>query len=118
MKKTGFWLILIGIILLVGIAASLFLLRGREAASATVLLDGEVYAELDLHQAQTFTVESRWGSNTVIVENGTVRVEEASCPDHVCVKQGACSGGAPIVCLPNRLVIQFPAAGGVDGSAG
>ena len=118
MKKTGFWLILIGVILLAGIAASLILLRSGEAASATVLLDGKVYAELDLKKAQTFTVESQWGSNTVVVENGTVRVEEASCPDHVCVNRGACSGGAPIVCLPNRLVIQFPVSGEVDGSAG
>ena len=118
MKKTGFWLGIIGILLAVCIAAAL-LVGGRGGMeTAEILLDGELYAAVDLRKDQTFTVTSEWGSNTVIVEHGAVRVEEATCPDHVCIRQGACSGGTPIVCLPNRLVIQFPVSDGVDGSAG
>ncbi len=118
MKKTGFWLAIIGVLLVLCVAAALLLNGEGGALTAEILLDGELYAAVDLRKDQTFTVTSEWGSNTVIVEHGAVRVEEATCPDHVCVKQGACSGGTPIVCLPNRLVIQFPGGSGVDGAAG
>ena len=105
--KTKTWLLIIGAILVVcGIAAAI-LFAPNHSAAAEILLDGTVVKTVDLRVEQTFSVESEWGSNTVVVENGTVRVSEASCPDHVCIERGACSGGAPIVCLPNRLVIRF-----------
>ena len=116
MKKTGFWLLILGILLAVCIAAALLIGSGGEGRTAEILLDGELYAAVDLRKEQTFTVTSEWGSNTVIVENGAIRVDTATCPDHVCIKQGACSGGTPIVCLPNRLVIQFSGGSGVDGA--
>ena len=39
---------------------------------------------------------------------------EADCPDGYCMDRGFCSGGAQIVCLPNRLVISFLASEEVD----
>ena len=48
------------------------------------------------------------GSNTILVEQGRIRVIEANCPDQVCVRQGAISGGyVPIACVPHGLVIDI-----------
>ncbi|MBQ8509428.1 MAG: NusG domain II-containing protein [Clostridia bacterium] len=42
------------------------------------------------------------------MESGRIRVSAADYPDQVCVHQGWQSTGAmPIVCLPNKLVIQL-----------
>ena len=43
---------------------------------------------------------------------GRVRMYSANCPDQVCVHQGWVSdGAAPLVCLPNGLVIQLEGGG-------
>ena len=42
------------------------------------------------------------------VENGEIYMESAACPDQICVEHGPLRpGGTPIVCLPNRLSIQW-----------
>jgi len=115
-RENGFWLALIGGMLLIGAVMSVLLFGGETKNTAEITLDGERIRTVDLYRDQSFTVKSQWGENTVVVENGTVRVEEASCPDHVCVKRGACSGGPPIVCLPNRLVISFTDSAAVDAA--
>ena len=41
-----------------------------------------------------------------------VFMEEASCPDQICVRKGPTNQTAdPIVCLPNSLVVEVQAAG-------
>ena len=52
--------------------------------------------------------------------SGRIRVESADCPDQVCVDQGWISDGTvPVVCLPNRLVIQIEGGGdGLDSATG
>ena len=69
----------------------------------------------------TFTVEGPGGfPNTIEVEHGRIRVREAGCPDQVCVGQGYISDGTvPIVCLPNKLVIEITGGGdSLDAAAG
>ena len=46
-------------------------------------------------------------TNVCEIKNGEVKMTEANCPDHLCMKQPAVgSAGGYIVCLPNRVVIQ------------
>ena len=55
-------------------------------------------------------------ANTIAVEAGRIRVQEATCPDRICVQQGWISDGLiPIVCLPNSLTIQIEAAPRQEG---
>ena len=68
-----------------------------------------------------FTVEGPAGlTNTILVEPGRIRVSEADCPDQICVHQGFISDGTtPIVCLPNKLIIQIIGGGeALDAAAG
>ncbi|WMJ75879.1 MULTISPECIES: NusG domain II-containing protein [unclassified Sedimentibacter] len=55
-----------------------------------------------------FVVESESGSNKIHIEDGYVWIEEATCPDKICLHQGRISNdGEVIVCLPNRLMVQI-----------
>lgn len=113
------------ILVCTGSVAWLLLATGRtDHPVAAITLDGEVLDEIDLTQVQepySFPVTGRDGlTNTVLVEPGRIRVEKADCPDQICVHQGYISDGSqPIVCLPNRLIIQIQGGGdALDAAAG
>ena len=55
------------------------------------------------------------GKNTIEIRDGKVRMTEADCPNHLCVRQGWISfNGQSIVCLPNELSVTIT---GADGAA-
>lgn len=56
--------------------------------------------------------------DTILVEKGRIRFEEAECPDQVCVKTGWLEKrGDVAVCLPNRTMIKIEGEGEkVDGT--
>ena len=58
-------------------------------------------------------VDARDGRyNKVVVMNGEVKIEEANCPDRLCVKSGAIRvSGQTIVCLPHRVVVRLTGTG-------
>ena len=87
----------------------------EEAAFARIVSRGEVVKTVDLAIDQEFTVD---GKNTVTVKDGKIAVTWADCPDHYCMKRGFCAGGTDIVCLPNRLVIEFLGEQSVDAAIG
>ncbi|MBP3919777.1 MAG: NusG domain II-containing protein [Clostridia bacterium] len=76
-----------------------------------IVQDGKVIETFDLtkEQNRTFTITSEnHGENTVCIKDGTICICSASCPDQTCVHMGVLqSEAAPIVCLPNKLLIRF-----------
>ena len=95
---------------------------GRAVARITV--NGTIVNEINLsgvEEPYSFTLEGPGGfSNTVLVEPGRICVSQAGCPDQVCVNQGFISNGTtPIVCLPNKLIIEISGGGeGLDAATG
>lgn len=117
--KTKFWIAVIGVLLLICVGTSLLLLWPRETATyAEVYSEGKLLYTLDLRVDQTHTVESQYGRNVITVQDGKIAVTQADCPDGHCMARGSRSGGAQIVCLPNRLVIQFVGQQEIDGVVG
>ena len=116
--KTKYWIFVLSGILALCIALSVAFLRGGEAQHAQVFSDGKLVATLSLAVDQEKTIESEYGINVVTVKDGKIAVTHADCPDGYCMKRGFCSGGAQIVCLPNRLVIRFGGQQEVDAAAG
>lgn len=52
---------------------------------------------------------------TVVIENGTVAVKDANCPDHVCVHTGTLSKeGACAVCVPAGITVTVEGANAPD----
>ena len=116
--KTKFWIGILAFVLVLCIGLSLLTLGGPKASRARILCDGQVFRTVDLGIDQEFTVETEYGRNVVTVKDGRIAVTEASCPDHYCMRRGFCDSGAQIVCLPNRLVIEFLTEQEIDGVVG
>jgi len=118
--KTRTWILLIAAIAVVCLGLSaVLLLPGDDAVYARISSGGKLVKTVNLRIDQQFTVTGETGgSNTVTVRDGRIAVTAADCPDHCCMDRGFCSGGSPIVCLPNRLVIQFSGEQSVDAAVG
>ena len=118
--------LILALLVVTAASAAFLLLRPKDTAHpvAQITLDGEVVREIDLDGVEepwSFTVEGKTGlTNTILVEHGRIRVDHADCPDQICVNQGFISDGAtPIVCLPNKLIIQIAGGGeALDAAAG
>ena len=113
--KTKFWIMLFGAVAAACLFLSLPLLRTEQARFAKITSRGTEVKTVDLMIDQEFTVDGR---NTITVQDGKIAVTWADCPDHYCMKRGFCSGGTDIVCLPNRLVIEFLGDQEVDAAIG
>lgn len=76
---------------------------------AEVSIDGVVQTVLDLSEDQEVTIEGpNDGTNLLIIQDGEIWCDDASCPDKVCIYQGRQSrDGDIIVCLPNRMIVQL-----------
>ncbi|MBQ8966646.1 NusG domain II-containing protein [Ruminococcus sp.] len=80
--------------------------------------DGKELYRIDLSRTpyRTIEVEYKGRKNVIEIKDGEVRMTHADCPDHICIETGKLRPDTPIVCLPNRLVIEY-AGGGLDGTA-
>ena len=113
-QKKPFWkkpeFILIAVILTIALVSGVgYRLTHRTPAfRAEVTIDGTLVKTLDLSKDQEVIIHGAHdGTNRLIVENGTIRCAEASCPDHVCVNQGKqYRNGDLIVCLPNLMIVK------------
>ena len=85
-------------------------------AYAEVTINGDSVAQLPLSEDAEIVFGDGEHTNRLVISGGRASVTEASCPDHLCVKQGEASrDGETIVCLPNRFVVTV--VGGEKGNA-
>lgn len=109
MKSTKFWIIIIAVLLAFSSVAAVLQFTDQERGSfAEIYQNGELIKMISLSADTEFTVKDENGAfNTIEIKDGKIAVTDASCPDKICIHQGAVSSSAkPIVCLPNRLVIR------------
>lgn len=109
-KPTGFWVLLIAILAAACIAGILLVHTHRQTGTLVqIIRDGQVEDTFPLSKSGEYRYETADGNyNIVVVKNGQVEVTEASCPDKICVRHGPTDQTAdPIVCMPNRLVVQI-----------
>lgn len=117
--KTKHW-ILIFSALAAGCILLCILLYGHGEAKqfANVYSNGVFVRQIPLETDGEYRIDSDGEWNILTVSEGKISVTEASCPSQDCVHRGAADHGAPIVCLPNRLVIEFSDGGGMDAIIG
>ena len=108
-------ILILAVLVGAGLIAGAFALARKPGAYVRVERNGKMIAlyPLDKDRREVFPDEDGSGlnsgegaaGNVLVIENGTVHMESASCPDKLCVKQGPKSQvGETIVCLPHRLV--------------
>ena len=85
-----------------------FLNRG-ESSVAVVSVNGQTLYELPLNQDAALIIEGvDGGTNHLVIKDGAVSITEASCPDKICVREGAKrEKGEAITCLPNKVIITI-----------
>ncbi len=92
-------IILIAVLLL--LIAACFITK-KDASSATIYVDGEIYKKLSTDEPCEFSVNNV----SIKVENGSIMFTDSDCRDKKCVKSGKLSkSGETAACLPNRVVI-------------
>jgi len=104
LKKKEF--IFIGALLAVSVllCVYVYVLPHVKYGSIQITVDGELYGTYSLGKDQVIAIGD---TNVCEIKNGEVKMTEANCPDHLCMKQPAVgSAGGYIVCLPNKVVIQ------------
>ena len=121
--------IVLGLALLI-VAMTLFVVDITKASNddgnktVVISIDGEKKSEYPLKEDGVYLLEgSHLGTNKLVIKDGEAYIEEASCPDKQCVKQGKISkAGEMLVCLPNRVVVKIihaneeePVIDGVSG---
>ena len=119
MIKTKIWVIIFALILIISsIAAVIIFANNHDCQQVQIVQNGVIIKEIDLSKVDTpyeFKVEDENGGyNSILVENGKIRISSADCPDKVCVHQGWLKNEAPIVCLPHKLVIKAAETNGLD----
>lgn len=104
-------ILIIGIVLIIAILFMVIpqMFKGNTPAEVVVLQDGMEVARYALWQEQTITLTDAYGGyNLVLIQDGTVTVTDADCPDKLCVNQRAIdSHGESIICLPHKLIVQI-----------
>ena len=116
MKKKEFVFIIAILLATLLLWGGMFLMRKGDYASIRITVDGEEYGTYSLAED---TVISIAGTNICEIKDGKVKMIEADCPDHLCMKQKAITNAVgTIVCLPNKVVIEGEkAADSKDSSA-
>jgi heptaprenyl diphosphate synthase len=97
--------------------------RTHDNRGVTVLVqvDGHPVQTLSLLEEKRLNIRGLQGNVTVETHAGMVRVVEADCPNHICVRTGWRSkAGEAIVCVPNKTVIRILGEddGGIRGVTG
>lgn len=95
--------------------AGFFYVSGSKGDNVNVYVDGKLAGEYPLSGDREVDIMGYGGgSNRLIIKDGSAFIDEASCPDKLCIHQGRINReGEELVCLPNRVVVRIT---GKDGS--
>lgn len=70
-----------------------------------ISVDGKVAKSFSLDEDLEIMLDT---GNMLVIKDGQVCIENADCPDGLCVKQGSISkANESIICLPNKLVVRI-----------
>ncbi len=90
-----------------------------EDDAVIISVNGKEVKEVDLSKNETFDLKTEYGNNTIQIKDGVICVCEADCPDKLCVRHGGLRNKYDaIVCLPNKIVIEYKNGGEIDAVAG
>ena len=111
--KKGDYLILL--VVLVALVVMLIMISGnRQGNQVHITADGitKTYSlsegqQIRIPKSKDSTGEQGDIGNTIVIDNGQVYMEDADCPDQVCVHHKPISkSGETIICLPNQVFVE------------
>ena len=102
--------ILIVCLLAVGVLMAIVVpLLSRPGGTVQVRVSGHVVASYPLPEDREVDIAGADGGvNRLVIRDGGAWIEDASCPDRLCVGMGVIRrAGQSIVCLPNQVVVEI-----------
>ncbi|MCR5100401.1 MAG: NusG domain II-containing protein [Butyrivibrio sp.] len=102
-------IVLISIFIIVSIVSFVVVFASASFGSRVIVsINGTTMYELDLSEDIEIDIDSEYGHNKLVIEDGECFLSDADCPDGLCIKQGKISkNGQSIICLPNKLVLTI-----------
>lgn len=110
--KNRIWVIIFSVVILICVAIYIV---GFGSANETdvvgIYSNSKLVEKIDLSKLDSerkITISGENGNNVILAQKNSIKMLSAECPDKVCVDHGELKkGGAPIICLPNKLVIRW-----------
>jgi hypothetical protein len=90
-------------------AASMVLLRSvlTKGTHCRIVVGDEEVGRYPLSHDRIIEVAGPLGMTTVVIMDGSVRVEDSPCPHRLCVRMGEKRlAGETVACIPNRILIS------------
>lgn len=101
-------IIFLTVIIILAIAVYLFrFFFSSNGDVVNISVDGALYGSYPLDTDARIEIKNSSGqvTNVLIIENDSAHMEEATCPDKLCIKQKTISkDNESIICLPNKVV--------------
>ncbi len=107
MKRTE--RVIVALLVLLCAAGILFLRRPRTSGvTVGIYHHDEVYLTFDPEKDRVIELDGDYGRMVIEVKDGSWRVREVECPNHICEKMGwkTVEDLDPITCVPNGIVIM------------
>jgi hypothetical protein len=93
-----------------GLVLLLVLMTSRKTGTEVqVRVAGQVVQSFSLGENTTYLIEGTGGGqNRLVIQDGAAWIEEADCPDALCVGMGHIERiGQSVVCLPHQVVVEI-----------
>ncbi|MDR0889995.1 MAG: NusG domain II-containing protein [Oscillospiraceae bacterium] len=117
--KTRTWVMLVSSFAIIcAVLSCLFFFGGESKQYAEVYTDGKRLQTIDLSEDCEYRIAYGEEYNILTVQDGKIAVTASSCATKDCVHRDYSDHGAPIVCIPNRLLISFSDGGDMDALVG
>lgn len=102
-------LVLCGILILLGILSTVWVLSGdAEGSRAVVTVAGRQYGTYSLSEDRVVTVRQKGHTNEITIKGGKVSMSFSDCKNQICVHTGQISKTSQnITCLPNKVMIRI-----------
>lgn len=105
-------------VFIIGCIWSLALIFKPHGETVKISQDGKILYVIDISKSddRVIEIETNGSKNTICIKNHKIYMESAECPDKLCVKMGELkSSASPIICLPNKIIIEYIESENIDG---
>ncbi|MBQ5734655.1 MAG: NusG domain II-containing protein [Lachnospiraceae bacterium] len=107
--KTGDKILIVTVSALViaGAMVTGFVRNNTKSPVVIVSVDGKEYGRYRIDKDTQVSIDTEYGHNVLVIEDGYAYISEADCKDKICKKHAKVNQNREqIICLPHRLVVE------------
>lgn len=102
--KKGDFIIIVAVVVMAALSVFMVFSFSKQGSRVVIKQNNEVVYNQSINNNNTFDT----GTNVIVIKNGVVFVDNATCKNQICVNTGEISKkGESIVCLPNKVIVEI-----------